>query len=130
MEVSVAVDSGTEIAEGWAVGARIGDQPDAEFLARLKNSAGLRPAPEQRVFALHRGDGLDGMGAATVRRPRLRQTEMPDLALLDQLLGRTCHVLDRHVGIDAVLIEEVDNVDLQPLLGAGGARGAVLLPSS
>jgi hypothetical protein len=54
---------------------------------------------------------------------------MPDLALLDQLLGRTCHVLDRYVDPN-VPIEEVDNVDLQPLLGAGGARGAVLLPSS
>src|SRR5258708_31280509 len=40
---------------------------------------------------------------------------MPDLTLLDQILHRTRHMLDRHVGINPVLIQQVDDVDLQPL---------------
>src|SRR5258705_1222080 len=40
---------------------------------------------------------------------------MLDLTLLDQILHRTRHMLDRHVGINPVLIQQVDDVDLQPL---------------
>jgi hypothetical protein len=40
---------------------------------------------------------------------------MPDLALADQLLERSRDILDRNVGIGAVLIEQVDGVGLQPL---------------
>ena len=40
---------------------------------------------------------------------------MLDLALGDQVLDRARHVLDRHVRVDAVLVEEVDDLDPQPL---------------
>jgi hypothetical protein len=46
---------------------------------------------------------------------RLRQAEVLDLALLDQVLHRARHVLDRQVGIDAMLVEEVDDVGFKPL---------------
>ena len=51
---------------------------------------------------------------------RLGQAEVLDLALLDQVLHRAGHVLDRHVRVDAVLIEQVDRVDLQPLRASLG----------
>src|SRR3984893_15879800 len=40
---------------------------------------------------------------------------MPNLTLLDQILHGTRHMFDRHVGINPVLIQQVDDVDLQPL---------------
>ena len=39
---------------------------------------------------------------------------MADLSLVDQLLDRAGHVLDRHVGIDPVLVKKVDVVGAQP----------------
>ena len=40
---------------------------------------------------------------------------MPDLAGPYELLHRARHVLDRHVRIDAVLIEQIDHVGAQAL---------------
>ena len=54
------------------------------------------------------------MGAPERLDARLGHAEMPDLALGDQVLDRAGDVLDRHVGIDAVLVEEVDGVDAEP----------------
>ena len=39
---------------------------------------------------------------------------MADLPLFDQLFDRAGHVLDRHVGINAVLVKQVDVVAAQP----------------
>jgi hypothetical protein len=44
----------------------------------------------------------------------LGEPEVPDRALLDQLLHRSGHVLDWHVGVDAVLVEQVDAVGPEP----------------
>ena len=55
------------------------------------------------------------MRAADRLRARLGEAEVLDLAFLDQVLHRPRHVLDRHVRVDAVLIEEVDGVDPEPL---------------
>jgi len=38
-----------------------------------------------------------------------------DLALTDQVFHRARDVLDGHIGIDAVLVEQVDHLDSQPL---------------
>ncbi len=47
---------------------------------------------------------------------------MLHLPLGDQLLDRTGHILDRHVGVYAVLVKEVYRVDSQPLQrGVGDA---------
>jgi hypothetical protein len=40
---------------------------------------------------------------------------MPDLALPDQLLNGAGDILDRHVRIDAVLVEEIDVIGLETL---------------
>ena len=51
------------------------------------------------------------------------------LPCLDQFLHRTGHVLDRHVGIDAVLVEQVDGLDPEPLERALGRLLDVLRPA-
>ena len=61
------------------------------------------------------GDGLDGVGAPEGLRARLRQAEMPDLAVGDQLLYCPGDVLDGHVRVDAVLVKQVDPIGLQAL---------------
>ena len=53
------------------------------------------------------------MRAPNRLHPRFRQTEVLDLALLDQLFHGARDILDRHLGIDAMLVEEIDDVDLQ-----------------
>ena len=83
-----------------------------------------------RIFALQRGDRMDFRGAAHGLGGGFGEADVADLALLHQL-GHAAHgLLDRHVGIDAVLIEQVDGVDAQPpqraLAGAAGVfRAAV-----
>ena len=89
-------------------------EADAELLQRRQHLRLGRPPP-QRVLALEGGDRLDGVGPADRLHARLGEAEVLDLALPDQLLHRPGHVLDRHVRVDAVLIEQVDDVDLEPL---------------
>ena len=48
-------------------------------------------------------------------QPRFGQPEVPDLAFANQVFDRTGDVFDRHVGVDAVLVEEVDPIGLEPL---------------
>ena len=50
-------------------------------------------------------DRLHGVRPADGSCARLGEAEVQHLALADQLLDRARHVFDRHVGIDAVLIE-------------------------
>ena len=63
---------------------------------------------EAGVKNIRRPAARHGLGGCCRRPPR--QAEMPDLALLDQVLDCPRHVLHRHVGIDPVLIEKVDMV--------------------
>jgi len=55
------------------------------------------------------------MGTARRRRTGFGHAEMLDLAGRDQFLYRTRDILDRHVRIDATLIEEIDLLDAQAL---------------
>ena len=91
-----------------------GNEADAEFLERRQDLLfGL--APPQRILALQRRDRLHRMGAADRLHAGFGQAEVLDLALLDQVLHRAGHVFDRHVRIDAVLVEEIDALGPQPL---------------
>ena len=38
---------------------------------------------------------------------------MPDLAFFDQALHGSCDILDRHLRIDTMLVEQIDTVDAQ-----------------
>ena len=55
------------------------------------------------------------MRASDRARTRLRQPEVAHLAGRDKLTDRASHLLDRDVRVDAVLIEEVDDIRAQPL---------------
>ena len=65
---------------------------------------GLRIEPF--IFAVYAAQRTMPKGAV---HPRL------DLAGFDQVLDRAGRILDRHIRIDAMLIVEIDRVDLQPL---------------
>jgi MFS family permease len=87
-----------------------GDEADAELLERRQDLL-LRLPPEQRVLALQGGDALHRVGATDGLHARLGEAEVPDLPLLDELLDGPRDLLDRHVGIHAMLVVEVDRVD-------------------
>ena len=50
------------------------------------------------------------MSAADRLGAGLGKAEVLDLALVYQLLDRPRHILDRHVRVDAVLIEQIDMI--------------------
>jgi hypothetical protein len=78
----------------------------------------LEVAFPDRILALQRRHGLHGVGAADRRGARLGQPEVQHLAFADQVFHRTRHILDRHVRVDAVLVQQVDAVRAQA--GQGG----------
>jgi hypothetical protein len=59
-------------------------------------------------------------------RARLGQPEVPDLPILDESLHRAGDVLDRYVGVDTVLVEQVDVVGLEARVGGLGNLPDVL----
>ena len=69
------------------------------------------------------------MGAADGLHARFGEAEVLDLAFLNQFLHRARHVFDGHVRVDAVLIEQVDDVDLEPLERAFDGLLDVLRPA-
>jgi hypothetical protein len=75
----------------------------------------FRLSPPQRIFALQRGDWLHGMSAADRLHAGLGKAEVPDFPFPNQILHGSRDVFDGHVRIDAMLIEEVDDLDLEPL---------------
>ncbi len=55
---------------------------------------------------------------------------MFDLALLNQVLHCPCNVFGRNVGIDAVLIQEINHIGLEPLEGSEATSTAHHTPKS
>ena len=104
------------------------NEADAEFLERRQHLL-LGLPPPQRVFALECRDRLDGVGATDRLHACFGEAEVLDLAFLNQVLHRSRHVLDRHVRVDAVLIEQVDGIDLEPLERGLGDLLDVLRPA-
>lgn len=89
----------------------VGDEPDAQL---PQDREQLLDVPlEQRELSLQDGNGLDDMRAADGLRAGLAQAEVFHLARVDQLLDGSCHILDRHLGVDAVLVEHIDVVDAE-----------------
>jgi hypothetical protein len=116
--------SGQEAAAERAVG----DQADPE-LPQDREDRPLRVAGPERILHLHGAERVHGMGAADGLRTRLAQAQVADLALLDEPRHRPDGVLDRHVGVDPVLVVEVDPVDLQPLQAPLESDGHVFGPA-
>jgi hypothetical protein len=90
------------------------NEADPELLERRQNLR-FRLSEPDRVFALEGRDALDGMSTTNRLSSRFGESEVLDLALLDQVFHRPSHVFDSHVGVDAMLIEQVDRFDLESL---------------
>ncbi len=103
-------------------------ETDPELFER-RQDLGFRFTPPQRILALQRRDRLHRVRPPDGRCAGLGEAEMPDLALLDQLLHRAGDILDRHVGIDAVLVEQIDDVGLQSLERGLGHLADALRPA-
>ena len=63
------------------------------------------------------------MGAPDRAGSGLGQAEVPHLALGDQVADGAGDVLDGNVGVDAVLVEEVDRLDAEPARASPRRRG-------
>ena len=109
-----AFGSALRAGEQPAPKRRVGDERNAERRAwpraplRLPRgrAASIRSAPP-------RSDAPCGRGGWC--RAGLAQAERAHLALLDQPRHGADRVLDRNIGIDAVLIVEIDHIDAEPL---------------
>ena len=88
-------------------------ESDAEFFAIEAES----PAPGSRVHSEYSlwiaATGCTAWARRIVAAAGFGQAEMPDLAGRDQVLDRPGDVLDRHFGIDPVLVEQIDMVHAQ-----------------
>ena len=104
------------------------NKADAELLEGRQDFL-LRLPPPERILALQGRHGLHGVRPADGSHTGFGQPEMPDLALLDQILDGSRHVLDRHGGIDAMLIEQIDAIGPEPLQGGLGDLSDVLRPA-
>src|SRR5207249_2702837 len=90
------------------------NEPDAEFL-ECRYYFRFRLSPPKRIFALKCRDRLNGVCTTDGLHACFRESEMFHLALLNQILHGSGDVFDRHVGIDAVLIQQVDDIGLEAL---------------
>ena len=91
-----------------------GNEADPEFL-ECWDHLRFRFSPPKRVLALERSDGLNFVRAANRLHSGFRKTEVLHLTSLDEFLHRSRNVFDRHVQIDAMLVEEIDGIDLEAL---------------
>ena len=89
-----------------------GYKTDPQFLAGWKHLLFGVSRP-YRILALDCGDRLDRVCATNRVCSGLRKAEVFDLAGLNQILHRARNLFDGHVWIDAVLVEEIDNVGLE-----------------
>ena len=96
-----------------------GNEADLKFLKEGQQFV-LRLAPEERVFTLQRCDRLHDMCLANRPRTGVRETEVLHLAFRDQALHRACDLLDGHLGIHTMLVEQVDVIGAEPLQGSFG----------
>ena len=115
------------------------DQPERERGLRVKSHLSVPLAttiPARKVAvarALNIRSAPQTRWTAWARRMLaqrgLRKTEKSYLPLRDQITDRVGHLLDRHVGIDAVLIRQVDIVGAKPAQGALHRLTNLLRPS-
>src|SRR6185437_12943877 len=72
-------------------------------------------SPPQRVLTLNRSHWLDRMGAPDGLHSCFRKTEMLHFARPNQVFDRSGYVFNGNVGIDPMLIQQVDDIDLESL---------------
>ena len=86
--------------------------PSSSRVGRMSVS-GRRHQSEYSLWSA--ATGWTAWARRMVCAPGFGEAEVPDLALADQVLHRAGHVLDRNLRVDAVLVEQVDGVDPEPL---------------
>src|SRR5581483_7759258 len=92
----------------------VGDERDPELAAQREQFV-FRIAAPHRVLGLQRRDRMHRRRAPDRRRSRLRQAEETNLAGAHEIRHRADRLFDRDVRVDAVLVIEIDRVDLQAL---------------
>ncbi len=85
----------------------IGYETDPE-LVQDRQDLGFGLAPPKGVLALQGRQRLHGVSAADGRRRGLGPAEVLDLARPDEVFYRAGYILDGNVGVDTVLIEQID----------------------
>ena len=107
---TVELGGGIDFASEKAFAERAeGDEADPELFERGHNGM-LGLAPEEGVLALQCSDGLHRVCAADVFCACFREPEVFDFACLDEILDGASSVFDGRVGVDAMLIKEVNGV--------------------
>ena len=102
VELGVLVDLAGE--EALAERAE-GHEADAEFLERRQHLLASGPRYHSEYSLCSAVTGWTACARRIVCGAGLGQAEVLDLACRDQVLHRAGHVLDRHVRVDAMLIE-------------------------
>jgi hypothetical protein len=106
----------------------VGNDADAQ-LAGDGQDLVLDVAATQRPLRLQGADRMDCAGAAQRLGVGLREPEVAHLALGDELGHRAHGLLDRHLGVDAVQVEQVDVFGAQARQGRLTAGACSLRPS-
>ena len=91
----------------------ISDDADAA-LAHRRQDRFLDAARHQRIFDLQRRDRMHRAGARDGRGRYFGQADMADMAGADQIRERAHRLLDRHLGIEARRLIEIDMIGAEP----------------
>src|SRR4029450_1664458 len=75
-------------------------------------------------------DRVDCVRASNRLHASLRQPEVPDLPRLNELFDCSSDILDRDVWIDAVLVQEIDSIGVEPLERGLADRFDVFRPTA
>src|SRR5437762_4734395 len=125
VECSVFVDLSCEKASAQRT---VRNKADSEFF-ECRQYFRFGVSHPQRVFALDRSDRLDCVCAADRLHARFRKAEVLDLTFANKLLHRSGYLFDRHVRINTVLIEQIDNIGPESLQRSVGDLFDVLWPA-
>jgi hypothetical protein len=91
----------------------IRNEADAQFAANIEDAV-LGIARPKGIFVLQGGDWMHCMSATHRLGAWLGHAQVTDLAFLDELFHCADRVFDGCFGIDAMLVIEVDIIDVEP----------------
>src|SRR4051812_8452031 len=92
----------------------VGGAPADDVSGALPARGAERVARPQRQLGLDRGDGVHAVRLLGLGDADLRQAQMADLALADQLRHGAPRLGERDLRVDAVQVVQVDHVGVEP----------------
>ena len=101
-------------AQEAASDGAVGDESDTQ-LAQHRQELLLHPPLPERELGLDRAHRMHRVGPAHDPRSHLGEADVAHLSLRHQLGQRAHRLLDRHRGVEPVLVVEIDVVRSQPL---------------